>query len=174
VLSINADVMTDLLVHREDGYPFYPGNIDGWTSAQRQWLRERFRPLGLLDASASMAYFEHIVSGLRAISEAPILVYNMSSIVPGDDASCQLGLDDSLSTRIRRFDLALIDLSARTGIHIVDVDRIVACSGADALKVDFIHYRPAAYRLIALEVARILEQEGCVACERSAPAESRS
>jgi lysophospholipase L1-like esterase len=65
----------------------------------------------------------------------------------------------------------LTDLSQETGISIVDVDTIIARSGADRLKVDAMHLTPEGYRLVAEEVVRILgdlgilpvvEEQSCV------------
>jgi hypothetical protein len=65
----------------------------------------------------------------------------------------------------------LTDLSRETGISIIDVDTIIARSGADRLKVDAMHLTPEGYRLVAEEVVRVLgdlgvlpvvEEESCV------------
>jgi hypothetical protein len=69
-------------------------------------------------------------------------------------------MDESLSTRIRRFNLALVELSRETGVSIVDVDRIVACGGAEALKLDATHLTAEGCRAVAEEVLRILRDYG--------------
>jgi hypothetical protein len=58
-----------------------------------------------------------------------------------------------------------VELSERNGISIVDVDGIVARAGADRVKLDFIHYTPEGYRLIAEEVVRILDDLGIFSWE---------
>jgi hypothetical protein len=50
----------------------------------------------------------------------------------------------------------------------VDVDRIVACAGADRLKVDLLHLTAEGWRLVAEEVARILDERGCFDAETAA------
>jgi lysophospholipase L1-like esterase len=84
----------------------------------------------------------------------------MSPIVPGETIHCHQGMDQSYSTRIRRFNLGLIELSEATGVSIIDVDSLVARKGADALKLDAIHLTPPGYQLIAEEVVRVLEDLG--------------
>ena len=109
-----------------------------------------------------MRNFESIVRQIRKVSAAPILIYNMSPIVPGDTAHVHMAGSETLSTRIRRFNLALVELSQSTGISIIDVDSLVARAGADALKIDAVHLEVEACRLIAKEVARVLEDLGAL------------
>jgi lysophospholipase L1-like esterase len=102
-----------------------------------------------------------IVAGIRRRSEVPILIYNVSSVDPGDSIHCHQGLGDVFATRIRRFNLGLIELSQKTGISIIDVDSIVARGGADRLKLDPVHLTAEGYRLVAEEVVRVLDDHGC-------------
>jgi hypothetical protein len=165
VLSIQPDLHNNLLRHRRDGYLFYP---EGWRARpaeDQQWLRESFAAEPMLGAAKSMRNLEAIIERIRRRSDAPILVYNASAVAPGEQVHAHEGLGDILSTRIRRFNLALIELSQRTGISIVDVDRIIARHGADRLKLDVLHLTAEGCRLIAEEVVRILEDCGCYAQE---------
>jgi lysophospholipase L1-like esterase len=126
----------------------------------RRWLKTDFESLPLMDLAESFANLERIVTRIRARTDAPILIYNLSPIVPGQIVHCLQGLGETFATRIRRFNLALADLSEREGISIIDVDEILARAGADRLKVDAMHLKPEAYRLIAEEVVRVLEDVG--------------
>jgi lysophospholipase L1-like esterase len=63
---------------------------------------------------------------------------------------------------MRRFNLGLADLSRRTGISIIDVDTLVARHGADMMKIDAVHLTPEAYRLVAEEVVRVLDDIGVI------------
>lgn len=162
ILSIQADIQFKVTRHRRAGYFFSPYNVVQWSPADREWLRAEFELGELLDTDRSMANFETIVSRLRAARDVPILVYNVSSIVPGETIHCHTGMDDILSTRIKRFNLALVELSQRTGISIVDVDRIVARHGAGAMKLDTTHLTEHGCRAVAEEVLRILEDYGCL------------
>jgi hypothetical protein len=160
VLSIMPDAATCLLRHREAGFLFYPAETAGWTAEDRRWLKTDFESLPLMDLAVSFANLERIVARIRARTDAPILIYNLSPIVPGQIVHCLQGLGETFATRIRRFNLALADLSEREGVSIVDVDEILARHGADRLKVDAMHLKPEAYRLIAQEVVRVLEDLG--------------
>jgi hypothetical protein len=160
VLSIMPDTATCLLRHRRAGFLFYPAETAGWSAEDRQWLKADFQSLPLMDLGESFANLERIVARLRARTDAPILIYNLSPIVPGQIVHCLQGLGETFATRIRRFNLALADLSEREGISIIDVDEILARAGADRLKVDAMHLKPEAYRLIAEEVVRVLEDVG--------------
>jgi lysophospholipase L1-like esterase len=71
-----------------------------------------------------------------------------------------MGLGETFSTRIRKFNLALTGLSEESGISIIDVDAIVARHGATRLKLDAVHLNPKGYALLAEEVVRVLDDLG--------------
>jgi hypothetical protein len=161
VLSLQPDLTTSFLRHKRDGYLFYPANAESWTPADRDWLRDEFAFSEALDAAASMRNLAAIVARVRKRRDVPILVYNVSSVVPGDQVHCYQGLDETFSTRVRRFNLALIELSHQTGISVIDVDAVVARAGADRAKLDPVHLTAEGCRLVAEEVVRVLEELGC-------------
>jgi hypothetical protein len=160
VLSIQADVNDHMLRHHRDGFLFYPNDWPSWPEEDQTWLRANFERTGLIDLDASMANFAAIIERLRARSAAPILIYNLSSVVTGEQVHDHQGLDDAFSTRIRRFNLGLIELSQQTGVSIIDVDAIVARGGADRMKLDTLHLTGEGARAVAEEVARVLDDLG--------------
>jgi|SRR5579864_3415387 hypothetical protein len=125
-------------------------------------MRQAFLPESFLEPAAAMTHFAAIVARLRERSTAPILVYNLSPIDPGEWVHCYQGLGEIVSTRVRRFNLSLIELSRDIGISIVDVDTILARAGAGRLKYDAGHLTAEGCRLVADEVVRILEDVGCL------------
>jgi hypothetical protein len=157
VLSIQPDVCVQLMRHREERFLFHADHWDAWPAADQAWLRANFEPAPLLDVDASMANFAAIVARLRARSDAPVLIYNLSSVAPGEAVHDHQGLEDLLSTRIRRFNLGLIALSQQTGVSIIDVDAVVARGGADRMKLDTLHLTAAGARAVAEEVVRVLD-----------------
>jgi hypothetical protein len=78
-------------------------------------------------------------------------------------------MDDILSTRIRQFNLALIELSQRSSISIIDVDRLVAAHGQQAMKLDTTHLTEHGCRVVAGEVLRVLADLGCLAGTEALP-----
>lgn len=162
VLSIQPDVTMKLLRHRATGCLFYPGAPQATKAEIRPWLRAECDPVPLLTAAEALDAWRQVVARLRARSSAPILIYNLSTVVPGDLLSSYRGLPPTLTTRIKQFNLALIELSAEADIFIIDVDRIAARSGADALKLDAVRLNAAGSRLIAGEVIRLLRGAGLV------------
>jgi len=132
------------------------------SAADQAWLREGFVGEGLLAVGDSMANLARIVDRVRARSPAPILIYNVSAVVPGDQVHAYDGLDETFSTRIRRFNLGLVELSQQTGISIVDVDAIVARGGADRMKIDALHLTAEGCRAVAEEVVRVLDDLGAL------------
>jgi len=168
VLSIQPDIATQLWRHRRDGFLFLANEWGSWSADDRRWLHAEFERAGAIDVDASMRNHEAIVARLREASGAPVLVYNVSSVVPGDTVHSHQGLGETLATRIRRFNVALADLSARTGVSIVDVDAIVARAGADRLKLDAFHLNAEGCERVAQEVVRILEDLGVLASREAA------
>lgn len=162
ILSIQPDLTNEMARHRRDGYLFSPSGWQEWPTTDLCWLREEFEKSDMLDVQSSMANFATIVDRVRARSPKPILVYNLSSALPGDTVHCHEGLEETFATRIRRFNLALVDLSKRTGISVIDVDRIVAGAGADRMKLDALHLSEDGCRLVAYEVVRVLAEIGCL------------
>jgi hypothetical protein len=161
VLSIQADVMNRLLRHRGDGYFLYPHDMDVWPEQDRQWLIAGYAPVPPLEPEESMAGLARVVERLREGARDPaVLVFNMSPVVPWERLHCYLGLPETLATRIRRFNLALVGLSRSHGISIVDVDAVIARAGADRLKLDAVTLSAEGCRLVAEEVVRILADLG--------------
>ncbi len=163
VFSLQPDVTSGIFRHRRDGYLLYAFGHEAWQPQDQRWLWEEFEHQGLLDPAASMRNFKQIIARLRERSDAPILIYNVSSVVAGESVHCYEGIEEPLSTRIRRFNLGLIELSQETEISIIDVDGIVAKAGADRVKIDPIHLTPEGYRLVAEEVVGVLEALGLLA-----------
>jgi len=159
-LSIQGDLTVPMLRHRRDGYPLHAYNWRDWTAESREWLRENFLPLPAPTAEQSMADLAEVIARVRASGDAPILVFNAVSVTLGETIHCYQGVGEVFSQRVRRFNAALVDASARLGFSIVDVDRIVAEHGARHLIVDPFHLNALGCRKVAEDVVRILEDHG--------------
>jgi hypothetical protein len=163
VLSIQPDLMVPLVAHRRHGYVFHPYQPQHWRAADRAWLRAECVPVGTLDAAASMGNFRQIVARIREQADVPILVMNVSAALVGPITHCYLGAGDGaegFAWRVRRFNLALMELSAETGLSIIDVDAVVAQAGAAAVKLDTVHLTAAGHGLVAAETVRVLTECG--------------
>lgn len=164
ILSILPDVMNSLVRHPRDGYRFYPEGWERWPAEDQAWLRRTFVPEPPLSPDESMASFANVIHAVRARRSTPVLVYNMSPIVPGERirsyAADVADATECLSVRIRRFNLALVELSRQLDVPIVDVDAIVARAGADRTKVDVVHLTGEGHGLVAAEVRATLEELG--------------
>ncbi|PNG24722.1 SGNH/GDSL hydrolase family protein [Methylocella silvestris] len=156
VMSVMPEIATRLVRHQRAGFPFYPNSAGSWPAHEQEWLRREFVETAPLTVEQSMGNLEKIVDRIRERSQAPILIYNLSFVMPGEHIHCHLGLDEVFSTAVRRFNLGLIELSAKTGVSIVDVDAVLARAGADGLKIDAMHLSPEGCRLVAEDVVRIL------------------
>ena len=160
VLSMQPSVKTSLWRRRSDGWMFMPEGWEGWSDPDRAWLHGNFDNLGPLDADQALADLARVVARRRETSDAPLLIYNLPAVLPGEHLHVYAGLEDILSTRIRRFNLGLIELSQATGISVIDVDGVLARAGADGLMYDPMHLNAEGCRLVTEEVARVLEDLG--------------
>jgi len=171
ILSILGETATTLVRHNQAGFLFYPSDTEKWSQQDRDWLKNDFTRQDLLDVEASMNNLRVIINRIRTRTEAPILIYNVSPVVPGEAVHCLQGLGETYSTRCRRFNLGLAELSEELGISIVDVDSIIARAGADTLKIDAMHLTPDGYRLVAEEVVRVLDDLGVMPAMQESPCE---
>ena len=160
VLSIQPDVTMKLARHKATGRVFYPGAPLTTPPEVRAWLKAECEVAPLLSPEDSVSNLRGVIARLRLRSEAPVLILNLSTVLPGDVASTYRGIEGALSTRIKRFNLAVVALSEQTGAIVVDVDRVVARAGADRLKLDSVRLNAEGSRLVAWEVLRVLEDAG--------------
>jgi hypothetical protein len=160
VFSIQADAFSQLFRHRGSGTLFYIHDWPAQDQDDQDWLNTHFERTGLLSATESMANFERIIARIRGRTDAPIMIYNVSSVMPGETVHCLLGLGETFSTRMRRFNLGLAELSGKTGVSIIDVDNLMARHGADRMQLSGLHLTAAGYALVAGQVAAVLEDLG--------------
>ena len=160
ILSLQPDVMNRLARHRTDGHFMYPENIAEWQEEDRIWFASHYERTGLLSPEQSIANLEVLIDRLHQYVRH-VLVYTMSPIVPGERTHSHIGMAETLSWRIRHFNLALIELSRRVEFSVVDVDTLFARHGADRLKLDGVHITAEGCRLVAEEVVAILAERGC-------------
>ena len=160
VLSIQPDVTVTLARHRATGALFMPAASPQAGTLQRDWIRRECDFAPLLTPEESLLNLERLVARLRLNAPVPILVYNMSSVVPGEAIDTYDGISEVLSVRIKRYNLMLIELSRRTGVIVVDVDRIAARHGADRLKLDGVRLNALGCRLVGEDVVILRGDQG--------------
>jgi hypothetical protein len=162
LLSIQADVVATPALHVRSGLRFVLNDERNWPEATAAWRREAFRNVGVVTVEQSMDDLRRVVQRLRQTSNAPILVANMSATIRGETVHSYLGMPEILSHRIRRFNLALIDVAHDLDISVLDIERIIAQGGAETLMIDHTHFTLEGCRRIALETARILDDCGMI------------
>jgi hypothetical protein len=161
VLSVQSVATNALVRHRRDGWLLLPDTLESWDADSLAFLKREFVNAGLAPMEPAFQRIERLILAIEEHLGAHVLVYNLSPVIPGEQTHCWVGIEDSLQLRVRRFNLALAELSARLGFSVVDVDRIAACVGATRIKVDLFHLTAEGWRLVAEEVVRILEDCGC-------------
>jgi len=152
IFSLQSAVNSPLVRHRRDGWMMLPDDFDNWDAASRAWLESECENAGLAPIEPTLQRLEQLISAVQERLGAPVL---------GERTHCWLGAEDALGLRVRRFNFGLAELSTRQDFSVVDVDRILACAGAERLKVDMVHLKAEGLRLVAEEVVRILEERGC-------------
>jgi len=160
VLSIQPSVKMSLWRRRGAGWLFMPESWSLWSKTDQTWLRENFDDLGPAGVEQAMRDLAEVVARRRETSAAPILIYNLCAAMPGEHLHVHAGMEDILSTRVRRFNLGLVELSQATGISVIDVDAVLSRAGADRLRYDPMHLNTEGCRLMTEEVADVLEDLG--------------
>lgn len=162
VFSLQSAATNALVRHRRDGWLLLPDEIESWDAEPRAYLESECEFAGLADIDTTMQRLEQLILAVEEKLGAQVLVYNLSPVTPGERTHCWLGAEDSIALRVQRMNIRLAELSAQLGFSIVDVDRLVACAGAERLKIDLFHLTAEGWRLVAEEVVRILEERGCL------------
>lgn len=159
-LSLQPDLNSRLMHHRASGRLFYPGTLQGDPAQLRGWLRTHCDPVPMSNVDSAIAAMGAVIDRLRQRTAAPVLLFNLSSVVPGDRSFALGEKGEPLPQRMRRFNLAAMELTRRAGVYIIDVDRVLAEAGAARLKLDAIRVNSAGCRLIGGEVLRVLDAIG--------------
>lgn len=163
-LSIGSDVARSLFRHRQHGVLV---DIGGWWLNQSlekaikdvdtlRWFKEAFEPVKRIDVQEFQDNFEKIVGRLKQMGTHPV-VFNMLGLDPQSPIHNYQLLNAGQATRRREFNLALAELSARVGFHVLDVDRELKLHGVRE-QVDFAHAPLEAKLPIARECYRILRE----------------
>jgi hypothetical protein len=127
-------------------------------------LPEITRPLRQGESSINVSEFK--ASFLRLVREmkerqgAHIIAYNCSTYDPKDQTSNYHNVEDTVSLRAHKFNLALIEISIQEGISIIDVDRLIADLSGEKHVTKVFSYSADACQAICREFVRVLEDIG--------------
>jgi hypothetical protein len=105
---------------------------------------------------------ERVTQLIRFVKEqltSHVIIYNCSALYPGEYIHNYKNISDTITERIKRYNLSVIELSIAEGISIIDVERIVAQAG-DRFLVDCLRYTNEAYAAIGTEFLRVLDDIG--------------
>jgi hypothetical protein len=160
VLSVQPEIWFRLHRHRASGRFFYAGLERERSPEMQQWLDTACEGRTAIEPEAFLADAHAVVDRIRSVTPAPIVWYAAASVLPGPPMFDYSGVEADLGTRIRQFNLALIELSRRTGVAVVDVDAVVAKAGAERLMLDALHLTGEGYGLVAHEFVRVAESLG--------------
>ncbi len=96
ILSLQPDIANFLFRHRFKGHLFCPSDHEKWPIEDQLWLRQNFIEAAPLDVEQSMHNFDRIIERIRARRDTPILIYNLSAVVPGEWVHNYEGLGEIL------------------------------------------------------------------------------
>jgi hypothetical protein len=160
VLSVQPEIWFRLHRHRASNRYFYAGLGRDRSPDTQQWLDTNCDGRTAIEPEAFLAQAHAVVDRIRSVTQAPMVWYAAASVLPGPPMFDYSGVEADLGTRIRQFNLALIELSRRTGVAVVDVDAVVAKAGAERLMLDALHLTGEGYSLVAREFVRVAESLG--------------
>ncbi|CAG0941160.1 hypothetical protein BROC_01307 [Candidatus Brocadiaceae bacterium] len=163
VFSLQPEITHSLWRHRQKDYLFYPHPDwkKRWTPLQKQWFREYFIPIGLIQVQQFKENFVRLIRAIKERLNAHIIVYNCSSVDLEDQTYNYYKLqNDVLSLRIHKFNFALIEISTSEGISIIDVDRLIAELGGERHVMKRLSYSKEACHAICQEFQKVIEDIG--------------
>jgi hypothetical protein len=162
VFSVQPDLAHPLWRHRRSGYllALPPHGEQTGAPARKQWFAENFVPVGLLPAARFQENLAWLIRAVKERLDAHVLVYNASTVEPGDQVHNYHGREDTWALRVHQFNLAVMELSVREGISFIDVERLVAEHGAYRHVRQAGRYSSEVYEAIRREFRRVLEDIG--------------
>ena len=101
------------------------------------------------------------VKELREKTGADIVVFNLPTVEAGNVTHNYQFVKNPLTAPMREFNLALVELSRKLNLSIVDVDRILKANGI-ASQVDFFHFPAERYQPVAQETLRVIQELGII------------
>lgn len=125
--------------------------------AHREWLDANFEP-SPLGASEMTSALEEIARRSKE-QEAEVVIYNVSTFVPAERPHWfPAGEPEPLSMIANRVDSILDSVAAKSGISVLDVDRIVAEYGAGEAVEAIGQYAAAALESIGEEAIALISE----------------
>jgi hypothetical protein len=164
VLSILPDLTRSVYRHRRSGYLVDPGSA--WLSnlasalanlSMATWFRENFESLGRISVGQFAENYRQLIPAIKRQTGAHVLVFNSLEIEPLDPTHNYSLRNLASTSRRRRFNIALTELSQELDFHVVDVDRVLKEQGVDR-QVDFSHFPVDRMRAVAREAHGILRE----------------
>jgi hypothetical protein len=162
VLSILPDLTRSVYRHHRSGSLVDPGTawLNNLASAlanlsMATWFRENFESVGRISVGQFAENYRQLIPAIKRETGAHVLVFNSLEIEPLDPTHNYSLRNLASTSRRRRFNIALTELSQELDFHVVDVDRVLKEQGVDR-QVDFSHFPVDRMRAVAREAHGIL------------------
>jgi len=162
VLSLAPEATQETWRHQAEGYLLAPppGWEQSWSSEQQAWFKDGFEPCGTLSAEASKQQLLQVVRLIKDQLDAHAIVYNCSTVDPADQTYNYHGIGETIPLRIQRLNRAIIEISVKEGISIIDADRVLAEIGARENVSGVLDYSKRACQALCEETLRVMEDIG--------------
>lgn len=162
-LSIEPDVNHEQVwMNRDSGFliDLSTVRVDEWSPTRMETLKRNWFQTGAVKKDQYEENLHSIVKILKTQTDARLIVFNGSTFDPADSTHNYSHMPPTVSERIRRLNLALLDVSIEEGISIVDVDRIAAELGGSENVEGVLEYLPLLQEAICREFLRIIDDIG--------------
>jgi hypothetical protein len=162
VMSVQPDVAYGVWKHRRNGYSLAAPPLweQRWSLPLKKWFTENFLPIGPILREAFKANMVRLIRVIKEKLDAHILIYNASTVEPGDLVHNYYRREDSWGLRVHKLNLSVMELSVLEGISFIDVERLVAEHGAYQHVLQTGGYSGEVHEAIRREVLRVLEDIG--------------
>ncbi len=161
ILSAGSDLSATHWIGGTEGVIVRPPDdtSESWSAESLQALEQNFDEAPLLSAEQYFDVTRQVISKIKAISGAHLLLLGPSTLGEGR-VGTYAGIDDDHRLRAHRVNAAQIRLSMTMGVSLVDVDRVVANLGQGGQVSAPLNYSASIITGICDEIVYVLNDIG--------------
>jgi len=169
VLDLGPDTIRMIYRHRQYGFLVDPGG--GWLNEPLEntlndlsvvnWFRKNFVKVGQISVEQHFENLAKIITLVKKNTGAHILILNNLTVEPNSTAHNYQFVKNPQTTRRLEFNLALVELSRKLDVFILDADRILKRVGIRSGR-DWNHFHPEVDLLLGQQAFHIMHGAGVV------------
>ena len=170
ILDSGPDAVRTLYRHRQHGFLVDPGG--GWLNGLNEglehilndlsvvgWFRKHFVRVEQISVEKHLENLTRIVTLVKKNTGAHVLILNNVTVEPDSSLHSYQFVKNAQMMRRLELNLALVELSRKVDVFVLDADRILKNAGIRTGR-DWDHFHPKINLLLAERAARIMRSVG--------------